>query len=255
MKLAANSFILLVTVMLLFSSCVSRRKIAYLQGDEGEQNLNLINNNLKIQPDDVLTIRVSTEEPDAAIPFNLTKTVGQSGMPGNIELETYLVSNTGTIKFPVIGEIEVAGLTNIQLAEKIKSEISEYVKDAIVNVRILNFRISVLGEVKSPGTFFIEDDHITLPQALGLAGDMTIYGKRKNILIARQVEGKQIRKYVDLRDADIASSPYFHLQQIDIVYVEPVGARRQSASFLGTASSYLSLASVIISTVVLITNN
>ncbi|WBL21649.1 polysaccharide biosynthesis/export family protein [Zunongwangia sp. HRR-M8] len=253
MKLAANSFILLVTVMLSFSSCVSRRKIAYLQG-EGEQNLDL-ENNVKIKPDDVLTIRVSTEEPDAAIPFNLIKSAGQTGIPGNIELETYLVSHEGNIIFPVVGEIKVTNLTNIELAERIKTKISDYVKDAIVNVRILNFKISVLGEVNSPGTFVIEDDHITLPQALGLAGDMTIYGKRKNVLVARQIKGKQVRKYVDLRDADVVSSPYYYLQQNDIVYVEPVGARRQSASFLGTASSYLSLASVIISTIVLITNN
>src|SRR5690606_2157521 len=110
-------------------------------------------NNIEIKADDVLTIRVSAPEQEAAIPFNLTKSMAsQQNLRGNVELETYLVSNEGTIQFPVVGTIKVNGLTNIQLAEKIKNEIAIYVKDPIVNVRILNFQISVLGEVHRPGT-------------------------------------------------------------------------------------------------------
>ncbi|WP_417886294.1 polysaccharide biosynthesis/export family protein [Zunongwangia sp.] len=245
---------LFLVASLFLNSCVSRRKIAYLQG-EGKLKINMVTNNLKIKPDDVLTIRVSTAEQDAALPFNLTKTVGQPGVSGNVELETYLVSNDGTINFPIVGKVHVVGYTNIELAEKIKQKISDYVKDAIVNVRVLNFKISVLGEVKNPGTFTVEDDHISLPQALGLAGDMTIYGKRKKVLVVRQEKGMQTRNYVDITDPDIAESPYYNLQQNDIIYVEPVGAKRQSASGLSTASGYISLVSVIISAVVLLSNN
>lgn len=117
-------------------------------------------NNLEIKPDDVLTIRVSAAEQQAATPFNLTKTVGEQGMRGDVELETYLVSDEGTIEFPVLGTIEVEGMTNIELSARIKEMLAEYVDDPIVNVRIMNFHVSVLGEVNRPGRFPIEDDHI-----------------------------------------------------------------------------------------------
>ncbi|WP_010229638.1 polysaccharide biosynthesis/export family protein [Gillisia marina] len=211
-------------------------------------------NNLEIQPDDILTIRVSAPEPEAAIPFNLTKSLGSnSGMNGNVELETYLVANDGTIQFPVIGTVEVKGLTNHELAKKIKEDIEEYVKDPIVNVRILNFQISVIGEVKNPGTFSIQDDHITLTKALAMAGDLTIFGKRENILIMGEEDGKKTYAYLDLTNANIANSPHYNLRQNDVVYVEPKATRRQSAGSTGLASTYLSIASVLASLIILIT--
>ncbi|GHA49667.1 polysaccharide biosynthesis protein [Salinimicrobium marinum] len=213
------------------------------------------NDNLQIQADDELTIRVSAPEQDAALPFNLTKSIASPlAMGGAVELETYLVSDHGTIEFPVIGTVEVNGLTTIQLAEKIKGLISEYVKDPLVNVRILNFQVSVLGEVNRPGTFSIDDDHINLSKAIAMAGDLTIFGKRENILIMGEEEGVKTYAYLDLTDANVVNSPYYNLRQNDVIYVEPRSSRRQSAGSTGIAATYLSLASVLASLVILFTN-
>lgn len=229
--------------MVYFQETGSQEKIAYNPVE-----------NLKIKPGDLLTIRVSAAEQEAAQPFNLIKSVASvDRIGGNVELETYMVSQQGTIEFPVVGTVTVTGLTNFELADRIKDEIREYVRDPIVNVRILNFQISVLGEVKTPGTFTVVDDHISLPKALGLAGDLTIFGKRDNVLIMREENGVQVNTYLDLTDPKVVSSPYFNLQQNDVVYVEPKVARVQSASTLLLTSRYLSIASVITSLVILFT--
>lgn len=239
----------------MFCSCVSRKKIAYFQDTENRSGISFHkNDNLKIKPDDLLTIRVSAPEQEAAQPFNLTKSIGSLERVGaQVELETYMVSKQGTIEFPVLGTVQVEGLNAFELADKIKGEITDYVNDPIVNVRILNFQVSVLGEVNSPGTFTIQDDHISLAKALGLAGDLTIYGRRNNVLVMREENGEKINAYLDLTDPQVVNSPYFNLKQNDVVYVEPIGPRRQAASGLGVASSYLSIASVIISLVIVIT--
>ncbi len=240
--------------LLLCSSCVSRQEIVYFQNELDNVNYDL-DKNVKIRPNDQLTIRVSTPEPEAALPFNLTTSVGSdANSGGNTELETYMVAEDGTIEFPVLGTIEVEGLNTFELSKKMRDAISIYVKDAIVNVRVLNFKISVLGEVKNPGTFIIQDDYISLPQALGLAGDMTIFGKRENIMVVREIGGKKTKAYLDLTDFETVSSPYFNLIQNDIVYVEPKGTKRQSASVLNNAGSYIAIMSFLISTIILVTN-
>lgn len=212
------------------------------------------NESLEIKPGDLLTIRVTASEQEAAQPFNLVKAViSTDRINGSVQLESYMVSQKGEIDFPVIGRVKVEGLTAFELSDKIKESISEYVKDAIVNVRILNFKVSVLGEVKSPGTFTIEDDHLSLAQALGLAGDLTIYGRRDNILVMREVDGKKVTARLDLTDSRIVSSPFYSLKQNDVIYVEPKVAKVQSASTLGVASRYLSIASLVTSLVILIT--
>jgi len=241
---------------ILVASCVSPKDMTYFQDPEKIRARIDYNqdDNLRIKSGDLLTIRVSATEQEAAQPFNLTKSVVSSErLPGSVQLETYMVSNHGTIEFPVLGTIPVEGMTNFQLSERIKTDISKYVRDAIVNVRILNFKISVLGEVRSPGTFNIEDDHISLSQALGMAGDLTIYGNRKNVLIMREENGEKVNVYLDLTDSRVVSSPYYNLRQNDVVYVEPKFSKVQSSSSLGLASRYLSIASVLISLVILIT--
>jgi polysaccharide export outer membrane protein len=256
-KLVPKKIMVVIIVIFTTSSCVTRKNMVYFQNvdqlrESVERNRN---DNLQIQPDDELTIRVSAPEQEATIPFNLTKTVTmQSGIGGPVELETYLVSDKGDIQFPVIGLMEVQGLTTIQLAEKIRLAISEYVKDPLVNVLILNFQISVLGEVNKPGTFSIDDDHINLSKAIAMAGDLTIHGKRDNILILGEEEGVKTYSYLDLTDAAVVNSPYYNLKQNDVIYVEPRSARRQSAGSTGIAATYISIASVIASLVVLFTN-
>ncbi|MBZ9728629.1 polysaccharide export protein [Salegentibacter sp. JZCK2] len=248
--------VLFLLLLFIISSCVSRKEMVYFQDIEQlrKSENRRSGNNLEIQPDDVLTIRVSAPEQEAALPFNLTKSItSQERIMGEVELETYLVSNEGTIEFPVIGTIEVKGLTNIELAKKIQDKIRSYVKDPIVNVRILNFQISVLGEVNNPGTFSIEDDHITLSKALSMAGDLTIFGKRNNILVMGEDGDHKTYAYLDLTNANVVNSPHYNLRQNDVIYVEPRGTRRQSAGSTGLASTYLSIVSVLASLVILIT--
>ena len=250
-----GKFFLLISCFLVATSCVSKKKMIYFQNSKNPSTMKYFpDENIKVQVGDLLTIRVSSEEQDAAQPFNLTKSIARADrMPGVVELETYMVSSGGTIEFPVVGSIKVEGLTTFELSDKIKQEISAYVTDAIVNVRVLNFRISILGEVKNPGTFTIEDDHISLPKALGMAGDLTIFGRRDNVLVMREQNGEKVEAYLDITDENVITSPFYNLRQNDVVYIEPKVARVQSASALGVASSYLSIASVIISLVILLT--
>ncbi len=249
-------FILFLLLLFIISSCVSRKEMVYFQDIEQlrKSENKRTGNNLEIRPDDLLTIRVSAPEQEAAIPFNLTKTIqSPNAIRGDAEPETYMVSNEGTIEFPVLGTIEVAGLTTFEVASKIQKMITEYVRNPIVNVRILNFQISVLGEVAKPGTFDIEDDQISLSKALSMAGDLTIFGKRENILVMGETEGVKTYAYLDLTDANVVNSPHYYLRQDDVIYVEPRGARRQSAGSTGLASTYLSIVSVLASLIILIT--
>lgn len=244
------------------TSCVSRKEMVYFHdlhpgygeiADERSQAL-------AIKPNDLLTITVAAEEQTAALPFNLPVIGVQQGgdqmgmsVMGRQQLQSYLVDANGNIQFPVLGEINVAGLNRQTLAKKLQQDISEYVQDPIVNVRIVNFQVSVLGEVTRPGTFDVQDEYLSLPKALGLAGDMSIYGKRDNILVMREEAGKKTYAYLDLTDPEVIQSPYYYLQQNDVVYVEPNKAQRQSASYNRNAGIYISIASVLVSVAVLLT--
>jgi len=246
----------------IISSCVSRQEIVYFQGlEEAEAKMaEQTNKSLQIKPSDLLTITVSAAQQEAALPFNLPvigvpQGGGEMGLSttGRQQLQTYLVGKQGFIDFPFLGEVKVKGYTQEELASKLKDQIKKYIPDPIVNVRIINFQISVLGEVNRPGTFEVQDDYFTLPQALGLAGDMSIYGKRDNILVMREEEGRTTHAYLDLGDANIIHSPYYYLQQNDVVYVEPNSPQMQSASYNRNAGVYISIASVLVSVAVLLT--
>lgn len=248
--------------ILFVTSCVSRQEIVYFQGlEEAEAKMEeQTSKNLKIKPNDLLTISVAATQQEAALPFNLPvigvpQGGGEVGLSatGRQQLQTYSVGKKGTIDFPFLGEVEVEGYSQEELANKLKSEIKRYIQNPIVNVRIVNFEISVLGEVNRPGTFEVQDDYFSLPQALGLAGDMSIYGKRDNILVIREEDGRKTHAYLDLGDADILNSPYYYLQQNDVVYVEPNGPQMQSASYNRNAGVYISIASVLVSVAVLLT--
>ncbi|MGM0934460.1 MAG: polysaccharide biosynthesis/export family protein [Bacteroidota bacterium] len=248
--------------IILVSSCVPRQEIVYFQGlEEAEAKMQeQSDKSLHIKPTDLLTISVAAAQHDAALPFNLP-VIGvpmggdQIGLSvnGRQQLQTYLVGKDGSIDFPFLGEVIVEGYSQEELAKKLKHQIKRYIQDPIVNVRIVNFQISVLGEVNRPGTFDVQDDYFTLPQALGLAGDMNIYGKRDNILVMREENGRTTHAYLDLGDANIINSPYYYLQQNDVVYIEPNGPQRQSANYNRNAGVYISIASVLVSVAVLLT--
>ena len=263
-----NLFLLFIFSVVLSSCGVSKSEIVYFQGlkfqnieNTGSINSTEIPKNLSIKANDLLSITVSALEQAAAAPFNLTILGTQSGLaaseiqfnPNQQALQNYLVDSEGNIEFPILGTVPVAGLSRQELQSVLKIKISEYVQDPIVNVRILNFQISVLGEVKNPGTYDVRDEYLTLPQALGLAGDLTIFGERQNVLVIRQAENNTKQyKYLDLTDSNTLSSPFYMLRQNDVIYVEPK-SNYLRASYTRNSQVYISILSALISLTILIT--
>lgn len=248
-------------LLIILTSCGNGQRIAYLQGmDQVSSTSQPSAKNLKIKPNDLITISVSAYNMEAAAPYNLQMVaVAGSGVDSQIrvagtpQLQPYLVDDNGNIEFPQLGTIKVGGMDRKALGAWLKSEISEFVKDPIVNVRIINFQVSVLGEVNLPGTFNVQDEYLSIPKALGLAGDLTIYGLRDNILVIREEGDRKTSAYLDLSNANVINSPYYYLQQNDVVYVEPNNAKKQEANYNRNSPIYISIASVLISLAILIT--
>ena len=192
--------------------------------DQGIAIDTLLNYESKIVPDDILSIYVSAEDPNAVAIFNLPAVsylhIGQTDVTTTPKLQTYLVNKDGNINYPQLGQLHVAGLTRKQLEELIKSKIEIYVKDPLVTVGILTFKIVMLGEVNHPGTIGISGDRISILDAIG-----------KNILLIREKEGKKEFHRFDLTDPAIFTSPYYYLQKNDVVYVEPNKAKKSSAKY------------------------
>ena len=226
---------LVVCMAVFFTACTSTKKIIYLQDvvplkqQEIEQKYEVI-----IHCDDLLAIMVNSRDPELALPFNMPMVSYQLGSNtgGQQRVLGYLVDTNGNIDFPILGEIHVEGLTRMQLTELIKNKLIEgdLIKDPIVTVQFLNFKISVMGEVGRPGSFTISGDRITLLEALSMAGDLTIYGRRDRVGVIRENNGKRTILFHDLRSADIFNSPCYYLQQNDIVYVEPNKAKSGQSS-------------------------
>lgn len=226
---------LVVCMAVFFTACTSTKKIIYLQDvvplkqQEIEQKYEVI-----IHGDDLLAIMANSRDPELALPFNMPMVSYQLGSNtgGQQRVLGYLVDTNGNIDFPILGEIHVEGLTRMQLTELIKNKLIEgdLIKDPIVTVQFLNFKISVMGEVGRPGSFTISGDRITLLEALSMAGDLTIYGRRDRVGVIRENNGKRTILFHDLRSADIFNSPCYYLQQNDIVYVEPNKAKSGQSS-------------------------
>ena len=242
-------------------SCVSPKKIVYFQNlSEGQAILDTLQSASKIQPDDLLSIVVSASDLDAVRPFNLISEARPivDGLGANVntanntQQQAYLTAQDGTIDFPILGNIKVAGLSRTELSEMLQNRISEYVKNPIVTIRVLNFKVSLLGEVTAPGTYHFNGERLSLPAALGLAGDMTIYGRRDNVLVIRDDGRTKKYHYLDLRDSEVLNSEFYYLQQNDVIYVEPNRAQVQSSSFNRNTAIYVSIASLLLSAMAII---
>ncbi|WP_178988418.1 polysaccharide biosynthesis/export family protein [Winogradskyella schleiferi] len=230
--------ILIISVLAIItaSSCASRKKIVYFQDEPIEEGqLTTEPTQLTYKPDDILTINVSALDPDTVRPFNLPTVSNNTNdlitARNSTQQQTYLVDYNGNIEFPVLGTIKVEGLTRSDLTALLTERIKVMVNDPIVNVRLANFTITVIGEVTSPGTFTIQDESITLLEALGYAKDLTIFGKRKNVLLIREVDGKKKFANIDLTSINTVNSPFYYLQQNDVIYVEPNKAKVRSSTF------------------------
>lgn len=242
-----NKAFIILFLAIMVSSCSTRNLVYFSDLPKKSQ---YISNVLEmpepvIQPGDILSIKVNSLSPESDAIFN-------AGNDSRNEIDNgYLVDKAGNINFPIAGKIKLAGLTNQQAREKMTKEVLRYVKDPIVNLRILNFKVTVIGEVARPSTFTVPNEEINLLEALGMAGDMTVYGKRENVLIIREKEGRRTMARLDLNDKDVINSPYFYLQQNDIVYVEPVPARASQANnsnrYLSVIVGLTSVATLVIS--------
>ena len=246
-----NRKLLQLSIFFALVSCSPSRNITYLSDLKGIEYSEEIKNKTdpQIQPDDILSITVNSLNPESNLLFNsgVLQTLGStSNTPtASRASEGYLVDQKGAINFPVLGMVELAGLSKEQATEKMTAEIKKSVKNPIVNIRFLNFKVTVIGEVNNPSMFNVPSERLNVIEALGLAGDLTSYGKRENILIVREHNGIRSISRVNLTSKDILNSPSFYLQQNDIVYVEPVKTRgiQSSAGF-----SYLPIVSLVIST-------
>ena len=246
-------FILITTLFL--SSCASRQDLVYFQDADKEIEVS-VKYVLTYKPDDLITISVSALDMDAVRPFNLYVAVFRGtagGITSTPSLQTYLIDATGNIDFPVIGTVPIGGLSRKEATRLVTDKLLPYIKDPIVNIRITNFKISVLGEVNAPGTFNIPNERVTLPEALGLARDLKIQGRRANILIIREVDGKITKNYIDLLTNALFSSPFYYLQQNDVVYVEPSNSRIKESRVNPNTSIFLSSVSILISLLAILT--
>lgn len=246
-------------LVLFVFSCKPAKELVYYQNIDGLAASEKKNSyEIKIQPDDMLMIIVSAEDPESALPFNLTAasiptTSGSNTfLRGQESLQTYLVDAAGTIDFPVLGKLQVGGLSRSELMQQLESKISKYIKNPIINIRLTNFKVSVQGEVTNPGTFSVNSDRVTLIEAISMAKDLTIYGKRDNILIIREVNGVKSYNRVDLTKADFINSPFYYLAQNDVVYVEPNKVRINGAAVGSNTGVIISVTSLVITLITLI---
>lgn len=265
MRRLNNRNLWLLLLPFLLTACQSYKKVPYFQNvevvNEVEQQEKLYD--AKIMPKDLLTIVVSCTSPELAIPFNLT-VASNAGIAVSTSsyvttqpvLQPYLVDNEGNINFPVLGELKLGGLTKREAEQLIIDKLKPYMKETpIVTVRMVNYKISVIGEVTRPGTFTISNEKVNLLEALAMAGDMTVYGLRDNVkLIREDANGKQQIVTLDLNKAETILSPYYWLQQNDIVYVTPNKAKARNSDVGNSTSLWFSATSILVSIVSLLVN-
>ena len=240
----------------MLTGCSSYQKSLYLQNDAViNQSTQGQLYDFRIMPKDILTILVSTTDPAASAPFyrklgqdketTSSSTVGMQ----NLDLLGYLVDNNGEIDFPVLGKIQVIGLTTRECEALLREKLKPYLKETpLVTVSSSNYKFSVLGEVNAPGTYTVQDEKVTIFEAIAQAGDMTLFSIRDDVQLLREdSEGRRQVIHLNLNDANITQSPYFYLQQNDVIYVKPTKAKVRTNTFNSNASMWITILSVLTS--------
>ncbi|WP_179348072.1 polysaccharide biosynthesis/export family protein [Winogradskyella pacifica] len=240
---------------ILISSCVSPKEILYLQDAEQYTNKEISYANARILPNDVLRITVSALVPASVIPYNKVSASAGGVSVDLLQLDGYLVSENLTINFPVLGILSVANMTTQNFSEFLKKKLENegHLRNPTVDVRLINAKVTVLGQVNQPGTFNFTEQNITLLQALGYAGDLTINGKREDVMIMRDEEGVRQITHIDLTSADWLEGPYNFIKPNDVIIVNPNNPEVKSAGFIGNVGTLLSVVSILLTSVVLIT--
>ena len=239
----------------LLSSCGSKKDVVYFQNASAFETIVSDNSNVnRFKVDDVISINVSTLDPQASVPFNIFKGSQENGMrPEQLD---YIVDKNGDIDFPVLGTVKILGLSPAEAKILLTERLKDYLKDPIINIRLRNFSVTMLGAVNRPGTYPVSGEQITILEALGLAGDLNIKGKRDNVMVIRDFNGTKVYTRIDLTTKDVLNSPVYYLTQNDVVYVEPNKSLISSATLDNRSSIAISIASILItSTIILLTRN
>ncbi|MBQ0146951.1 MAG: polysaccharide biosynthesis/export family protein [Flavobacteriaceae bacterium] len=249
-----NFLITVILSLFLLYSCGSSKEIVYFQNQE-ELTTNFSQYIPKIQSNDQLAILISGSDAMAVAPFNQVSTMQLNASQQNVSPyhTTYTVDDKGNINIPIIGDVKIGGLSRTEAINTLKEKLSKYIVNPGVNLNYVNFRISVLGEVTRPGSFTVQNERITILDALGMAGDLTIKGKRENITVIREINGQKQRYTVNLTSESSLNSPVYYLAQNDVIYVEPNSAQIASSKFTPNYSLWISMAGVIISVISVLT--
>ena len=256
-----NYILYLILVLSTMYSCAKSKDYIYFQNDTTNKTDNNDQGNFNYDPklrvDDLLGITVFCNDENANKLFNLpiltSNTYNRGYINGNPAMTGYLIDLNGNIEFPLVGKIHLADLSRSEAILLIQKKLSEYVNNPIINIYIQNFKITVLGEVRNPGTFLVPNERITIVEAIGLAGDLTISGKRTNILLIREENNKRTEYRLNLSSNELLNSPYYYLNQNDVIYIEPNKAKINSAMISSASTFIISTASLIITTIYLIT--
>jgi len=248
------NFLYYLGVVVLMTSCASKQKMIYLQGIEQTSTSEVVKYEPKIQLDDLIYINVSSESIEAAAPFNLRGNAEQVAGGGTaIQFSSYLVDNQGEINLPILGVIKAAGLTKTELHDFLKIKLEEFLKDPILVVRVVNFKVTVMGEVRNPGNFTINSDRLTIMEALAQAGDLTPVANRENVLVVREESGIKSYYRVNLTDSEVLKSPIYYLKQNDLIIVEPRFTKPESSVVGANLPITLSVISLLLTITILAT--
>lgn len=259
-KLLYTAIILFICIILL-ASCTTSKQMVYLNDlnsdsvNNSNYKLSKLNFETPIQKNDQLWISVGGPNTPDLIALNSTSGIvgssaGIMGQQAGMILG-YVVEADGSIKLPYVGKVKVEGMSRLQLESELQKIFSEYTKDPVVNVRFMNYKFTVLGEVARPGTFSMPGERLTVLEAIGMSGDLTIYGKRQEVLVVRELEGRREFGRINLLSKDLVNSPYYYVRSNDVIYVEPAPARffarERLPQFLSVASGALSIIAIILS--------
>jgi len=247
----------LILIFTLFS-CASRKDIVYLQNSNVVPENNYEKYAPRIQKEDLLTITVSAADLLSTVPFNQVNAYQANAANANADLTfkpTYLVDQNGEIDFPVLGKVKVGGMTRLEAMELLKNKLSTYIVNPGVNLMFTNFRVTVLGEVRAPGTYNLKQEKINVFEALGMAGDMTIKGLRNNVLVMRETNGVVKFERLNLLSDSVVNSPYFYLAQNDVVYIEPNNSQVRNSRFGQDTNVWISVTSLLITIITLVVTN
>jgi polysaccharide export outer membrane protein len=256
-----SDFLLLLLASILLSACATKRDIYYFQGANTSKSLKILSTSraiqyesTTIQPNDIITIKIGASVEESATPYN---SIGLNNKSNNIQLRKlsgYLVTIDGTVKLPILGIIKVANKTTRELELSLVKLLEEgnHLLQPFVNIRLINAKVTLLGEVNKPGTYTFLEQIITIPQALGYAGDLTINGKRTDILLIRETAGNRIMKHIDLTATDWMNDATYYVKPNDVIVVRPNAAKVKSSGFIRNLTSLISIVSIIITATFLI---